>query len=193
VDAAIAAARPAWSPSENRILERALALSPEDVVARLFEERADRLWRYARRQGAADRQTAEDAVQDSFAALLRILQSDKGKGVRSPRAYLYRVVRNRVAELRCEPRTEPLDQADREQDLTAHSDWMLGYQRASERLTPRQREVMDLLVQNLSVEEIAEILDLTKNCVEVHISNARKRLQPLLLGCGPKEERECPG
>ena len=48
------------------------------------------------------------------------------------------------------------------------------------KLTPRQREVLQLAMEGLSSAQIAKRLGLTQGTVKVHLHNVRKRLRSVL-------------
>ena len=71
--------------------------------------------------------------------------------------------------------------ADEESQDSQDSDTYMDLYAAIERLRPEYREVIKLYyLDDLSVKQIAQILDKNENTVKTHLSRARETLRPLL-------------
>ena len=179
--------------ADDRELAARLARGDERAFDQIVERYGPRVIALAARLVGWSK-GADDVAQDVFLAVLR-----KGKHFRGQSrlwTWLAAMTVNRCRSLRRrrwltsrvlgaiaaarEKQTEPVDRRS-ERDETA-----AGIRAAVARLPATYREVIVLrYFEELSLDEMAQILSLRRNAVEVRLSRARKRLEPLL---GPLAE-----
>jgi RNA polymerase sigma-70 factor, ECF subfamily len=146
------------------------AVSAVERVEALYHADSGRLWRsvYA---FTGDRTTADDAVAEAFAQLLR-----RGDDVRDPRAWIWRAAfriaagevayrSKNVNELRVDVGYLPEEQGI---NLLTELDALSGNQRASLVLHD---------YAGYTAREVAEIIGSTEAAVRVHVMRARRRLK----------------
>lgn len=133
-------------------------------------------------QRLGTRELAEDATSQTFVKALAALP---GYRAGSFRAWLYAIARHVVIDLQRDRSVLPLDDAppiagdDIETEvLRRASD--LDVRRLLERLTPEQREVVELRLSGLNGPEIAEALDRTPGSVRALQFRAYQQLRTLL-------------
>lgn len=135
-----------------------------------------------------DRQKAEDAAQETFAAIWRSAASYRPE--RGPAApWLYAVARNAIVDrlrARVEPPGEVPDLPTAEpgpSDRAEESYTAWRVHRALEELPEREREVLELAYwSELSQSEVAEFLHIPLGTVKTRTRSALSRLAGLLEG-----------
>ena len=154
-----------------------------------------------------DPHIAEEVAQDVFLALFRAL--DRFRGDAQLSTWIYRVVVNHCKNRRLyrqrrhSNKHEPLE-GDRDDDmparqiasdgpgtdaLTHHSEAQRLVQEGLARLDEEQRQIIVLRdVQDLSYEEIGEILDLPRGTVKSRLHRARAQLASVLSEKIKKED-----
>ena len=196
-DAALAA--------EEQRLARAAAGGDGNAFAKLYERYERRAYNLAYRLTTSE-DDAADAVQDAFVNVLRRLPKLEGRELAFG-SYLFTATRNASYDLmqkrkRAEPSDaipetaapigaaagggfgldpgDPHEDPDRKLLLESQQDEIRA---ASERLPERQREALALCeLEELSYDEIAEIMDMNRNSVAQLISRARIKLRDELRG-----------
>jgi RNA polymerase sigma-70 factor (ECF subfamily) len=134
-----------------------------------------------------DRGLRDDLVQEICAAVWKALPSLQDPAKLKP--FVFRIAHNRavshVARQAARPRSAELD--DEMRDDAADPEARLVESERSRRLveavrglTLPYRQVITLLLEDLSYEEIAEALGLTVNNVGVRISRAKAQLKAIL-------------
>jgi RNA polymerase sigma-70 factor (ECF subfamily) len=143
----------------------------------------------ARVAGAYERDRAlrDDLVQEIAAAIWKALPSLQDPAKLKP--FVFRIAHNRavshVARQAARPRSAELDEslrdgsADPEAQLV-ESERTRRLVEAVRGLTLPYRQVITLLLEDLSYEEIAEALGLTVNNVGVRINRAKAQLKAML-------------
>jgi RNA polymerase sigma-70 factor, ECF subfamily len=135
-----------------------------------------------------DRQRAEDAVQETFAAVWRSAASYRPeRGAAAP--WLYAVARNAVIDrlrARSEPAAEAPDLPSSEPgpaDRAESSFVAWRVHRALEELPPKEREVIELAYwSGMSQSEVAEYLHIPLGTVKTRTRSALSRLSEILEG-----------
>ena len=184
-----AAAREA---SEDRHLAQRLARGDAaafDVVVALHHERVRRL--AARLLGWPAACEVDDVVQEVFVS---VLESGKGfRGRSSVMTWLTAITlnkcRSRQRSVRAwlsmlgRVRELPAPQAPGAAAQVAEAERRWRVRESVRSLPPRDREVIVLhYLEHRSTEELAEILGIKRNAVEVRLHRARQRLRPRLAG-----------
>jgi len=192
----------AWDPGDARLFER-LRDGDGSALEPLMERFASRVYRVARGicASAAD---AEEVVQDVFLTLFRKAASFEGRAALG--TWLYRIAVNTALNKRRGKRTEveePLEdllpkfledghrQGDRSflladwspmpDEMLLSMEGRLTVRRAVERLPEHYRAVLILRdVEELSSEEVAEILAESVASVKSRLHRARMALRELL-------------
>jgi len=143
----------------------------------------------ARIAGAYERDRAlrDDLVQDIAAAVWKALPSLSDPAKLKP--FVFRIAHNRavshVARQAARPRSAELDEGLRDSEPDPESR-LLETERSARlveavrRLPLPYRQVITLLLEDLSYEEIAEALGLTVNNVGVRINRAKAQLKAML-------------
>lgn len=133
-------------------------------------------------QRLGTRELAEDATSQTFVKALAALPGYRSS---SFRAWLYAIARNVVTDLHRERSNVPLDDAipvasdDLETSVLRRTS-ELDVRRLLERLTPEQREVVELRLAGLKGPEIAEALGRSHGAVRALQYRAWQQLRTLL-------------
>jgi RNA polymerase sigma-70 factor (ECF subfamily) len=147
----------------------------------LYSLYGDELRRYiSKRLQSSD--SADDLTHEAF---IRLLRRQPGEDVDNPRAYLYTIAGNLVADHLRKSRKQPFVDEDDGQNImdgspgpersTMAKDELRRLREAVDKLPPRQREILLLhKFEDLSYIEIAEKLNISKNTVMVHMMRALK-------------------
>lgn len=174
-----------------RVLQGA-ALARDRSAA--FEQLLLRYGDALRRLAAAyerDEDRREDLLQDILFALWKAMPAFRGDS--SERTFVYRVAHNRaLTHRRREMRSSAVVPLDDRPDLAdrrrgAHETLEAAERRerllaAIRRLAPGHRQVVLLRLEDLSNQEIAEVLGTTDNVVAIRLTRARKALAQLMGG-----------
>ena len=129
----------------------------------------------------------EDLLQEIALALFRALPRFRGES--SARTFVFRVAHNVGLAFACRrrPAVEEADESvpdpapSAEARATAHQEREL-LRAAIQRLPVAQRQVLVLALEDVKHGEIAEILGITEDNVNVRLSRARAELTKLLRG-----------
>jgi RNA polymerase sigma-70 factor (ECF subfamily) len=145
---------------------------PGDIVERVWREQGRKLWR-SLAAFTGDPELASDAMAEAFAQAL-----GRGDAVEAADRWIWRAAfRIASGELKARSRSrseEPLD-------ATALPEPVIDLVRALRTLSPQQRGAVVLhLYADMPAREVARILGCSQATVRVHISQARRRLRPLL-------------
>lgn len=148
----------------------------EEQIVRTY---ADMIYRIACRY-VKNPTDADDVFSEVFLSYFkkeRVFESEEHR-----KAWLIRVTINCAKDLlgKRVQWTEYNEELVGEQTAADKDDYMDLYA-AIERLSPEYREVIKLYyLDDLSVKQIAQILDKNENTVKTHLSRAREYLRPLL-------------
>lgn len=148
----------------------------EEQIVRTY---ADMIYRIACRY-VKNPTDADDVFSEVFLSYFkkeRVFESEEHR-----KAWLIRVTINCAKDLlgKRVQWTEYNEELVGEQTAADKDDYMDLYA-AIERLSPEYREVIKLYyLDDLSVKQIAQILDKNENTVKTHLSRAREHLRPLL-------------
>ena len=148
----------------------------EEQIVRTY---ADMIYRIACRY-VKNPTDADDVFSEVFLSYFkkeRVFESEEHR-----KAWLIRVTINCAKDLlgKRVQWTEYNEEIVGEQTAADKDDYMDLYA-AIERLSPEYREVIKLYyLDDLSVKQIAQILDKNENTVKTHLSRAREYLRPLL-------------
>ncbi|MCW3017518.1 MAG: sigma-70 family polymerase sigma factor [Solirubrobacterales bacterium] len=184
-------------------LARAAAAGDGQAFARLYDEYEGRIYNFCVRLVGAP-EDAADATQDAFLKVLQRLPKLPADRELNFGAYLFTAARNASYDvIGKRKRADPVDLIPESGargvggididergalDLDPERATMLGalqaqVQAANARLPERQREVLALReLEELSYDEIAEIMDMNRNSVAQLISRARIRLRDEVQG-----------
>jgi len=134
---------------------------------------------------------AEQAVVDAYATTAK--RWDRISGYEAKEAYIRKLVRQRLAKQYRRrwrrSRAESWGQAPSrptDPELSAEVRLVLDL---IHRLPPRQREVLALVCQEHTSEEIAQELGMKASTVRTHLERARRRLRDTLGGAGSGADR----
>jgi RNA polymerase sigma-70 factor (ECF subfamily) len=145
-----------------------------DIVERVWREQGQKLWR-SLAAFTGDPDLASDAMAEAFAQAL-----GRGEAVEVPERWIWRAafrIASGELKIRSQNRPELL------LDATALPEPVIDLVRALKTLSPQQRGAVILhLYADLPAREVARILGCSQATVRVHISQARRRLRPLLEG-----------
>jgi RNA polymerase sigma-70 factor (ECF subfamily) len=132
----------------------------------------------------------EELIQEIALALWQALPHFRGEC--SERTFVYRIAHNRALTHACRrqpehqsleeltPMAEPIDPGPRPDEHLAAAHQRDRLRRAILRLPLGYRQVLMLLLEDLSHGEIAEVLGITENNVGVRLNRARKALKEAL-------------
>ena len=136
----------------------------------------------------ADLSLRQDLKQDLYLALHQSLQ--RIKGAANPRAYLFRIMHNvtvdhiiKAQKHKYEPLNEDVNQ---EPTQTTPSQQLFEQQqsqqlmRAIRQLSPANKQVILLLMEDIDAVEIGEILQISHGAVRVRINRAKVELKELM-------------
>lgn len=136
----------------------------------------------------ADPAARQDLKQDIFLALHQA--AERLRVAELPRAYLFRIVHNVTVDHIARAQRHkwlPLDEETQQQLLDDCPSEQLGEQQqqqqlmqAVRRLSPANRQVMLLAMEDLPAPEIADILQISHGAVRVRINRAKTELLELL-------------
>ncbi|MDX6661244.1 MAG: hypothetical protein QOJ55_2066, partial [Solirubrobacteraceae bacterium] len=176
-------------------LARAAAAGDGAAFATLYDRYERRIFNFCHRL-LGSRDDAADATQEAFLNVLRRLPELEGRELHFS-AYLFTAARNASYDLigkrrRAVPtdevpepsRAQEPGELDGDPERTAMlTSLQADVREANGRLPERQREVLALReLEELSYDEIAEIMDMTRNAVAQLISRARIKLRDELRG-----------
>lgn len=161
-----------------------IGMTPDQEFEKFFLAHFDRLVRSVTAM-TGDAELATDAVQEAFikayARWSRVQKYD------DPMLWVRRVAINKSRDtrrsfLRRRAREDRFDEgAAREDGVEWESEANVDIASALREISPRQRSVATLFyLEDLSISEIAEILDLTTGAVKFHLNKARTNLRALL-------------
>ncbi len=169
----------------------------EARYGRLLREEGAALRRVARTY-EHDATRSEDLFQEICLAIWKALPSFRGES--SERTFVFRIAHNRglTHGFRSRMRKAPVGAGEDLGEAESVPDPRLGPEGSIEQAERRdllhrairalpllQREVLTLLLEGLTVGEIAEVLGVTENNAAVRLSRARASLRARLLGTGP--------
>lgn len=134
----------------------------------------------------ADRALAEDLTQEILLAIHRALPSLRDETALAP--FVFRIAHNRgvthvmrqVGERRRSEELRPPDETATPEQLLLADERTRRLTTAVRRLPLPYRQVMTLLLEDLSHAEIAEALGLTRTNVGVRVNRAKTQLKALL-------------
>jgi RNA polymerase sigma factor (sigma-70 family) len=175
---------------DQAIIARAeVATALEQKFDRIMNEYGQALSRLAASYEPVSSQR-EDLLQEILLAIWRALPRFRGEC--SERTFVYRIAHNRglsYAWRRC-PVHQPLDEieaAHHPVDPHSHPEERTAQQHQKKRLLAAiqtlpvgYRQIIMLLLEDLSHAEIAEVLGITENNVAVRLNRARKALKQAL-------------
>ena len=143
-----------------------------DLVERVWREQGQKLWR-SLAAFTGDPELASDAMAEAFAQAL-----GRGDAVETPDRWIWRAAfRIASGELKIRSQTRP----DVVFNAAALPEPVIDLVRALKTLSPKQRGAVILhLYADLPSREVARILGCSQATVRVHVSQARRRLRPLL-------------
>ena len=159
----------------------------EVKVAQVFDLLRDPVYRYFLRR-LADASEAEDLTQEVFLRLYSWL--DKGRKVENIRAWVFRVAHNLVIDREAlNARFQSLDSNEWERVSETYPDLAPSAERrlleqeqqgklhlALKRLSPQERECLDLRAEGLSYREIAEVFDMRTHTLVSFLRRVIKKL-----------------
>ena len=131
----------------------------------------------------------EDVVQDTFARAIEAI--DEGGDMPSLRAWLFRIAHNRALDLlrrRAIRATEPIEVADEivnstsvdpVETLMRQEEIETAVEQFTELPVTQRSAVILKDVLDLSLQDIADTLDLTVNAVKAHLARGRARLKEI--------------
>jgi RNA polymerase sigma-70 factor (ECF subfamily) len=173
-------------PSDGNLIRR-VARHDANAFEALYRRYARPVFGLALRR-LGDRMRAEDAVQETFAAVWRSAKTYKPeRGAGAP--WLYAVARNAIVD-RARNRSEPPGEAPDAPSVEAGPDeraeasyvsWRVH--RALEELPPSERDVIELAYYGgLSQSEVADFLNIPLGTVKTRTRSGLGRLADLLEG-----------
>ena len=138
---------------------------------------------YVQRSFGLDHETASDVVQD---VLLRLFRSDE-EHLKHPKQYFLRSCRWRALKILSRRRTQ--DKAlqtiwhARPKVKPTVSEVLVALEdedkpKFFDQATPKQKEVLQLLVEGHSMTEVSAILEIPDSTVRMRVHLARKKLDP---------------
>ena len=159
----------------------------EVKVAQVFDLLRDPVYRYFLRR-LANASEAEDLTQEVFLRLYSWL--DKGRKVENIRAWVFRVAHNLVIDREAlNARFQSLDSNEWERVSETYPDLAPSAERrlleqeqqgklhlALKRLSPQERECLDLRAEGLSYREIAEVFDMRTHTLVSFLRRVVKKL-----------------
>lgn len=161
-----------------------------------LEPHLPHVFRFAMRL-TGDVHQAEDLTQETFLRAWK--QRTSLHDLQKARVWLFRITANLMKDRmrRSSRRSEPASLSNEilesitqlPETLVIQNEEIQQALQAVESLPPRQREVLHLAaVEDLAPAEIAEVLDISRNAVNVHLCEARKAMRQLL----PRPARSVP-
>lgn len=163
------------------------AQSAIDFVLLLWQQHQGAISR-ALLANEADPAARQDLKQDIFLALHQA--AARLQAAELPRAYLFRIVHNVTVDHIARAQRhkwQPLDDDMQHQLLDSCPSEQLGEQQQSQqlmqavrRLSPANRQVILLAMEDLDAPEIAEILQISHGAVRVRLNRAKTELMELM-------------
>jgi len=152
--------------------------NPEELIRRVYSFVAYRL---------GEGHDAEDVTSETFARAVRYRDSyQRGKG--EPIAWLIGIARHAIADHVRQAVEIPIPEAVGESPVEPEETWVqaLDLRRAVSALEPRDRELIGLRYgADLSARQIADLLEMRTNTVEVALHRALDRLRGLVTDEAP--------
>ncbi len=160
-------------------------LETEQFFLELYDQFAEPLFRHCYFR-VSSREVAEDLTQETFTRIWDYLS--EGKIITNPKAFLYRTAGNLVIDYYRKKKESSLDQLSEsgfdpvgvgQDSIVAHAEGQEAL-RVVEKLESPYREILILkYVDDLSIGEIAEALDVSENVVSVRLHRGIEKLQKL--------------
>jgi len=173
-------------PSDAELLSR-VAAQDRRAIGPLYTRYQPRLYRFLYRM-VKDGGMAEELVNEVFLDVWR--GAGRFEGRSSPSSWMFSIAHNKAVSALRKRREKPLDEeeateiadpAELQDDVVQHGDMRRLMKGCLDRLSPEHREVIELTYyQELSVREIAEIVDAPENTVKTRMFHARRRLREML-------------
>jgi RNA polymerase sigma factor (sigma-70 family) len=158
-----------------------LAAGIEQEIRDLYATEAAGLLRHAA-SAAGNVETAQDAVQEAF--LRFFIARTAGQEIRNPRAWLFRVLHNRVLDLRKAASRNEIGLESVMNSPGPGCDPEVAYGRVEAlrrtlrtALTPREVECVQLRSTGLRYDEIAGVLKLQSGTVGALLTRAHKKIR----------------
>ncbi len=182
------------SPSDKSLIER-IRGGDDDAATALYERYADRVKWFVQSRASDQLKhqvEPEDIVQSIFKSVFRGMES---RGYEAPEGgtlwhliavvAIHKVRKNvsrRLAAMRDVRRTESLESLDFEQAgaFESKQEMEVAVREAIECLSPQEQTVVNLRMQNYSVEEIAKQIGCSPRTVERRLQQVRVALSELL-------------
>jgi RNA polymerase sigma-70 factor (ECF subfamily) len=148
----------------------------------LFQEYSDVVYRLCLYK-TSNKDAAYDLTQETFLRLWKMMSSNKE--ISTPKSYIYQIARNLIIDYYKSHKTVSLDALQEEgfepkpeessAELVSEASILKD---AIESLDQEFRDVVYMrFVEDMSVKEIAEILDISENLASVRINRGKKKLQ----------------
>lgn len=163
------------------------AITPEQFLLQLWQQNQGAISRTLL-ASEADPAARQDLKQDIFLALHQA--AGRLHAADMPRAYLFRIVHNVTVDHIARAQRhkwQPLDDDMQQQMLDDCPSEQLGEQQQSQqlmqavrRLSPANRQVMLLAMEDLDAPEIADILQISHGAVRVRLNRAKTELMELM-------------
>jgi RNA polymerase sigma-70 factor (ECF subfamily) len=178
------------SPSDEDEVAGLVVAAQRDRAAfgRLYDRYARAVYRYCYRC-LGDREAAEDATSAVFVRALTALPSYRERGLSGCfRAWLFTIAHNVITDATrrrhdWQPLTDAetaVDPADSPEEAVLKEEERRSLRALLDRLTPDQREVVELRLAGLKAVEIAEVVGKDRNAVDALHFRAVARLRALL-------------
>jgi RNA polymerase sigma-70 factor (ECF subfamily) len=175
----------------------------DDEFERIFRQYYARVWRFYRGSRISDDQ-AHDYAQDAFKRLYEKRHQLRGE---HPWPFLQSIARtvllNNIRDQKAAKRNGRIVEIDapevtelpapEEPDYAERQYWQQRrkwLEAAKKQLLPSQREVMELWLDDLKLEDIAQRLDISLNAVKSRLRDARRQLRAQLEAEALPEDEE---
>jgi RNA polymerase sigma-70 factor (ECF subfamily) len=137
------------------------------------------------------REIAEDLTSEVFLRFWKVFQRDAQEKIKNPKAFLYKMARNLISDYyRARSNFKKISiqeirhLADPKQDLEKQEIFSSDVQVIQRALSSLKSDYQDVILwyylDDLSVEEIAKILNKSENAVRVMIHRAMEKLRKIL-------------
>lgn len=163
------------------------AITPEQFLLQLWQQNQGAISRTLL-ASEADPAARQDLKQDIFLALHQA--AGRLQAAEMPRAYLFRIVHNVTVDHIARSQRhkwQPLEEDMQQQMLDDCPSEQLGEQQQSQqlmqavrRLSPANRQVILLAMEDLDAPEIADILQISHGAVRVRLNRAKTELMELI-------------
>jgi RNA polymerase sigma factor (sigma-70 family) len=157
----------------------------EDAFNDLWKNNWTNVVRYLRRILPSESDTAEDAALMAFTRAWQNRDLSIAHLMRSARNIATPLYRRSMPELADSPEIEVAHPVSPE-ELVLHEERLEQIRSALTNLTPRERAIITLVLNDFSSNDIAEAMDMPRGTVAILIHRARQRLRQMLLK--PREE-----